>query len=78
MVRTLSLERVLCPKFCGKVWERAPILAQLCTAQATHFLILLDFTLDPFLVALFGTFTGSHRSQQPLGLPLTIASYTSC
>jgi hypothetical protein len=34
-------------------------------AQATHLLILFDFTLDPFLIAFFGAFTGSHPSQQP-------------
>ena len=66
-VRTLGLERVFCSKFCGRHGSgvhASPALA--CTdAQATHLLILLDFTLDPFLIAFFGGLTGLHPSQQP-------------
>jgi hypothetical protein len=58
---------VLCSKLCGRHGSGRhadPALA--CTrAQATHLLILLDFTLDPFLIAFFGAFTGSRPSQQP-------------
>jgi hypothetical protein len=66
-VRTLGLERVFCSKFCGRHGRGRYAASTLaCTrAQATHLLILVDFTFDPFLIAFFGTFIGSHSSQQP-------------